>query len=276
MDHAQYFNTMKNQILSEEFYKMQKLAGIITESQSYITELNANSDDYEFSKAWDSLDRGTKEMLIEPFTDDGDATQFINLGLGEMPADMSDNIKQSLIPYGTGMDAEDFSYDDSDYEDDDIEIYSESKISKLRKFIREEIEKTLQEALPLEFTSIESALNDFYDSYLAKDLRLSKEITPEERIERLQSFVSLLKSYIGKLNSGIEEEEFWISKNQDLNEGYKLESGEQKIIDDLFAQWKKDKNNTKKYKEEYKKLSISAKNKLQGMISHEREESGKY
>jgi hypothetical protein len=147
---------------------------------------------------------------------------------------------------------------------------------KLKQIIKEEVEKALKEAPSSEFAPIESALNDFYDSYLAKDLRLSKEITPEERIERLQSFAGLLKSYIGKLNSGIEEEEFWISKNQGLNEGYKLESGEQKIIDDLFSQWKKDKNNTKEYKEEYKKLSISAKNKLQGMISHEREESGKY
>jgi len=59
-----------------------------------------------------------------------------------------------------------------------------------------------------------------------------------------------------------------------LNEGYKLEPGEQKIIDSLFQDWKKDKNI--KDKEEYKKLSISAKNKLNGMISHEREESGKY
>ena len=67
MDHAQYFNTMKNQILSEEFLKMQKLAGIITESQSH-------------------------------------------------------------------------------YENNEDEVYSESKISKLKQFIREEVEKELTKA----------------------------------------------------------------------------------------------------------------------------------
>jgi hypothetical protein len=94
-------------------------------------------------------------------------------------------------------------------------------VLKLKQIIKEEVEKALKEAPSSEFAPIESALNDFYDSYLAKDLRLSKEITPEERIERLQSFAGLLKSYISKLNSGIEEEEFWISKNQGLNESDK-------------------------------------------------------
>lgn len=154
------------------------------------------------------------------------------------------------------------------------QYFNTMNVLKLKQIIKEEVEKALKEAPSSEFAPIESALNDFYDSYLAKDLRLSKEITSEERIERLQSFIGLLKSYIGKLNSGIEEEEFWISKNQGLNEGYKLKPEEQKIIDSLFQDWKKDKNI--KDKEEYKKLSISAKNKLQGMISHEREESGKY
>ena len=154
------------------------------------------------------------------------------------------------------------------------QYFNTTNTIKLKQIIKEEVEKALKEAPSSEFAPIKSALDDFYDSYLAKDLRLSKEITPEERIERLQSFAGLLKSYISKLNSGIEEEEFWISKNQGLNEGYKLEPGEQKIIDSLFQDWKKDKNI--KDKEEYKKLSISAKNKLQGMISHEKEESGKY
>jgi len=62
--------------------------------------------------------------------------------------------------------------------------------------------------------------------------------------------------------------------SENLSKGYKLKDGEQDIIDSLFKDYKKDKNI--KDKEEYKKLSISAKNKLQGMISHEREESGLY
>ncbi len=150
---------------------------------------------------------------------------------------------------------------------------------KLKQIIKEEVEKALKEAPSSEFAPIESALNDFYDSYLAKDLRLSKEITPEERIERLQSFAGLLKSYISKLNSCIEEEEFWISKNQGLNEGYKLEDGEQKIIDDLFKQWKSGTMNSEEkeeWKEKLSNLSRPAKNKLNAMISYEREDSGLY
>ena len=101
------------------------------------------------------------------------------------------------------------------------QYFNTMNVLKLKQIIKEEVEKALKEAPSSEFAPIESALNDFYDSYLAKDLRLSKEITPEERIERLQSFAGLLKSYIGKLNSGIEEEEFWISKNQGLTESEK-------------------------------------------------------
>jgi len=159
------------------------------------------------------------------------------------------------------------------------QYFNTMNVLKLKQIIKEEVEKALKEAPSSEFASIESALNDFYDSYLAKDLRLSKEITSEERIERLQSFIGLLKSYIGKLNSGIEEEEFWISKNQGLNEGYKLEDGEQKIIDDLFAKWKSGTMNSEEkeeWKEKQSKLSRSAKNKLNAMISYEREDSGLY
>lgn len=64
--------------------------------------------------------------------------------------------------------------------------------------------------------------------------------------------------------------------NENPSKGYKLEPGEQKIIDSLFAQWLDGKNNTEEYKAEYKKLLISARNKLQGMISQKREESGLY
>ena len=158
------------------------------------------------------------------------------------------------------------------------QYFNTMNVLKLKQIIKEEVEKALKEAPSPEFyTKAESTLSDFYDSYLAKEFRLKKEITNEERIERLQAFIGILKSYIDKCEMGIDEENSWISsRGKNVNEGYKLESGEQKIIDDLFSQWKKDKNNTKEYKEEYKKLSISAQNKLNGMIRNEREESGKY
>jgi hypothetical protein len=103
---------------------------------------------------------------------------------------------------------------------------------QLKQIIKEELKKVLKEASSSEFASIESALNDFYDSYLAKDLRLSKEITSEERIKRLESFINVLKSYIGKLNSGIEEENFWIDKAKNITE-----SDEVLTYDELFAKY---------------------------------------
>lgn len=86
------------------------------------------------------------------------------------------------------------------------------KLSQLKQLIKEEIEKALKEAPSPEFyTKAESTLSDFYDSYLAKEFRLKKEITNEERIERLQAFIGILKSYIDKCEMGIDEENSWIS-----------------------------------------------------------------
>ena len=85
---------MKNQILSEEFRKMQKLAGIITESQ-YVNQINEMSidNDLEIERKWKALDSGEKLEIIRPYADGGEADSFLNLGIGEMPSDMSDAIK---------------------------------------------------------------------------------------------------------------------------------------------------------------------------------------
>ena len=88
------------------------------------------------------------------------------------------------------------------------------KASELKQIIKEEIKNILNENSTLDLTSIESTLSDFYNSQLAKELRLSKKITSEERVQRLQSFAKLLKSYTDKVNNGIEEENFWISQKQ--------------------------------------------------------------
>jgi len=84
-------------------------------------------------------------------------------------------------------------------------------VSELKQLIQEEIKNMLNEDSTLDLTPIESTLGDFYNSQLAKELRLSKKITSEERIKRLQSFAALLKSYMDKANNGIEEENFWIN-----------------------------------------------------------------
>jgi uncharacterized FlgJ-related protein len=108
---------------------------------------------------------------------------------------------------------------------------------RLKQIIKEELKKVLKETSTPEFASIESALNDFYDSYLAKDLRLSKKITSEERIKRLESFINVLKSYISKLNSGIEEENFWMDKSKNVTESEDTESKKILTYDELFAKY---------------------------------------
>ena len=94
------------------------------------------------------------------------------------------------------------------------QYFNTMKVSELKQIIKEEIKNMLNENSTLDLTSIESTLSDFYNSQLAKELRLSKEITSEERVQRLQSFAKLLKSYMDKVNNGIEEESFWISQKQ--------------------------------------------------------------
>ena len=159
------------------------------------------------------------------------------------------------------------------------QYFNTMNVLKLKQIIKEEVEKALKEAPSSEFAPIESALNDFYDSYLAKDLRLSKEITPEERIERLQSFAGLLKSYIGKLNSGIEEEEFWISKNQGLNEEESKGNAAQELHNALKKEYGRNEKKgipasisglrkDQKYKE-LKNLDPALAKKLDNWIAHE-------
>jgi len=90
---------------------------------------------------------------------------------------------------------------------------------QLKQIIREELAKALNEAMSPELISIEAALDNFYDSYLAKDLRLSRKITNEERIKRLQAFIGILESHIDKCEMGIDEENSWIgSRGKNVNE----------------------------------------------------------
>ena len=88
---------------------------------------------------------------------------------------------------------------------------------QLKQIIREELAKALNEARSPELISIEAALDNFYDSYLAKDLRLSRKITNEERIERLQAFIGILESHIDKCEMGIDEENSWIGSREKKN-----------------------------------------------------------
>jgi len=119
MDHAQYFNTMKNQILSEEFLKMQKLAGIITESQSH-------------------------------------------------------------------------------YENNEDEVYSESKMSKLKQFIREEVEKELTKAEEKEL------FDKLLDKYQTKGV---EALAKDEKYKKLkENNKKLAADLVGKVRRRAEME----------------------------------------------------------------------
>jgi len=105
---------------------------------------------------------------------------------------------------------------------------------KLKQIIKEEVEKALKDTPSPEFAPIESALDNFYRNYLAKDLRLTRKITNEERIERLQTFMGILKEYIDKCEMGIDEENSWISlRGKNMNEGENGGSEAQKLHDAL-------------------------------------------
>jgi hypothetical protein len=84
-----------------------------------------------------------------------------------------------------------------------------------------------------------------------------------------------LKQIIKEELTKILNEGYNFNPNNPNRKGYGVSDDEQKIIDSLFKKWKDGDDNVKTT-EEYKKLSISAKNKLNGMISNYREESGLY
>ena len=120
------------------------------------------------------------------------------------------------------------------------QYFNTMNVLKLKQIIKEEVEKALKEAPSSEFAPIESALSDFYDSYLAKEFRLKKEITNEERIERLQAFIGILKSYINKCEMGIDEENSWISsRGKNVNEGENGENTAQELYKALKKEYGK-------------------------------------
>jgi len=153
MDHAQYSNTMKNQILSEEFRKMQKLAGIITESQhtNQINEMYLDDPATVWNKEEEKggLPFEEKESILLPFLD---GAEDIDMWANTSFDNLEDNMKTAVRKYLTSppktnpnnyTDDYGIERDKSPFGDDAM---FESKISKLRQFIREEVEKELTKA----------------------------------------------------------------------------------------------------------------------------------
>ena len=132
---------------------MQKLAGVITESQ-YVTQLNEINveDDLELEKKWKALDSEEKRDIIEPYADGGEADPFLNLGIGEMPSDMSDAIKAYFTMDYTPnpnkfTDDYEIERDKSPFGDDAMFESKKTKMTKteLKEAIRQEILAALTE-----------------------------------------------------------------------------------------------------------------------------------
>jgi len=162
---------MEKQI-NEQFLKMQKLAGVITESQ-YISEINEMSvgDDLQMEKAWKATPEEEKIDILVPYTDDGDVEPFLNLSIGEMPSDMSKAVKDFLNePFSAGnpnaYTDDIYNYggemDDMGFDDDDT--FYESKKPKNKKMskteLKEAIRKEIMAALTEDGIDLEEAKKD--------------------------------------------------------------------------------------------------------------------
>jgi hypothetical protein len=177
MDHAQYSNTMKNQILSEDFRKMQKLAGIITESQ--LNEMNTPSA----ASVWDNdLTYEEKEDIALGYLDGAeDIDDVVNTPFSALRGDIQQGVEEYVSTIGTSGTSnpnaytdDAFNYNseigDADLFDDEEDTFSESKISKLRQFIREEVEKELTKTEEKEiFDALEKKYSAKGVEALAKD-----------------------------------------------------------------------------------------------------------
>ena len=139
--------------INEQFIKMQKLAGVITESQytNRINEMNIE-DDLELERKWKALDNQEKLDIIEPYADGGEADSFLNLGIGEMPSGMSDAIKDYFAMDYTPnpnnfTDDYEIQRDEFPFGDDAMFESKKTKMTKteLKEAIRQEILAALTE-----------------------------------------------------------------------------------------------------------------------------------
>jgi hypothetical protein len=165
---------MKNQILSEEFRKMQKLAGIITESQ--LNEMNTPSA----ASVWDNdLTYEEKEDIALGYLDGAeDIDDVVNTPFSALRGDIQQGVEEYVSTIGTSnpnaYTDDMFNYNsemgDADLFDDEEDPLAESKILKLRQFIREEVEKELTKTEEKEiFDALEKKYSAKGVEALAKD-----------------------------------------------------------------------------------------------------------
>jgi len=146
--------------INEQFIKMQKLAGVITESQ-YVTELKKLNENQDPASLWDSLDHDEKVDLVLPWLDGGEeADEWANKSYDDLRGDMKTTIADYLSTAKTGETSNPNAYSDDimnlnrDLEDfpfdTDEDTFAESKKTKmtkteLKEAIRQEILAALTE-----------------------------------------------------------------------------------------------------------------------------------
>jgi hypothetical protein len=152
--------------INEQFIKMQKLAGVITESQ-YVNQINEMYLD-DPATVWNKeeekggLPFEEKESILLPFLD---GAEDINMWANTSFDNLEDNMKTAVRKYLTSppktnpnnyTDDYGIERDKSPFGDDAM---FESKILKLRQFIREEVEKELTKTEEKEI--FDALLNDY-------------------------------------------------------------------------------------------------------------------
>lgn len=141
---------MAKKPINEQFIKMQKLAGVITESQynKHMSEVLGLAGMHKPIMDWDNMPEDTKIDIIAPYVEDRPPEDYIHLGLGQLPKPMADAVLDYLNSAGTenvdiDMDIDDYSGDmdlDDPYSD---ELY-ESKKDKKQKITKSQLKETIR------------------------------------------------------------------------------------------------------------------------------------
>jgi hypothetical protein len=135
--------------INEQFIKMQKLAGVITESQynKHINEVLGLNGMLDPIKKWDEMPRDVKLDLIKPYIEDGMPEDYLDMHLGNLPMEMRTAVEDYLSNAGSeDMDIDmDIDMDGgmdlgNPYGDD---LY-ESKKDKKQKITKSQLKETIR------------------------------------------------------------------------------------------------------------------------------------
>jgi len=137
--------------INEQFIKMQKLAGVITESQynKHMSEVLGLAGMHKPIMDWDAMPKDVKIDLIAPYVEDGTPKDYINLGLGDLPIEMRKAVEDYLNNAGSeNMDIDmdmDMDIDgDMDLSDPYGDDLYESKKDKKQKITKSQLKETIR------------------------------------------------------------------------------------------------------------------------------------